>query len=67
MNAQAQPFILATPHHSNTWQGQVSQAEYNEYIAQMEAGLQQLTEQMKQLDAQYQTLLAQYKAATGQS
>ncbi len=60
----AQPFILATPHHSNAWQtGGGGDPE----LAQLAASIQQVASQMQQLDAHYKALVEEYQKRSRQS
>jgi len=64
------PFILATPHHSTAWTGQVGQqsqglSEIESVLAQMEQAMAAGEAELAQLDAEYRELLAEYKAAGG--
>ncbi|MBI1685854.1 trypsin-like serine peptidase [Caulobacter hibisci] len=72
--AQARPFILSTPHHSEAWNGTASATPTGQdEAAQVEAALGQLAEhiaaaeaELQQLDNQYRQLLAHYQALVGQ-
>lgn len=58
------PLILATPHHSNAWQGQASggeQAELEAVLVQYEQALAAGEADLQQLDQEYRELLAQYE------
>ena len=64
------PFILATPHHSTAWTGQVGQqsralSEMESVLAQMEQAMAAGEAELAQLDAEYRELLAEYQAAGG--
>lgn len=70
----AQPFILATPHHSYAWQqGQENSVEaqaaaaYEDALQQLMAAMAQAEAQLQAMDAQYRQLLDEYTQLTGQS
>jgi len=71
-----QPFILATPHHSNAWQGQVtpSQNQSDQEVAELEghlndlqSAIQEADQQLSEMNAQYQELIAHYQSLVSQS